>query len=77
MMILPTCQQVSKTLAEATGTIPWHQALLLRLHLAMCGHCAKVAGELRLLGAAFRSYRPDAASVEALQKKILARVRKA
>lgn len=73
-MILPTCRQVSKTLAESADDLPWHQALLLRVHLAMCDHCAEFARELRGLGAVFRSFRPQPPAVEALQEKLLKRL---
>lgn len=76
MMMLPSCQEVTKTLAEAADPIPWHKAALLRLHMAMCDHCSRFERQLRLIGDALRSRRPSPASVQAVQKKLRDRLTK-
>lgn len=76
MMFLPTCKDVSTALAEASDELPWHRALLFRLHLGMCDHCSRFQRQLRLLGDAFRAQRPSRVAVESLQNKLLDRFKK-
>ncbi len=75
-MILPSCREVTQTLAEADKDLSWPRRLLFKLHMGMCDHCARFAKQLRLLGNVIRARRPDAASVEALQKKLRDRLTK-
>lgn len=77
-MMLPTCREVSRCLAEgALETSPWHRRLLVRLHLSMCAHCSRFARQLRLLGRAWRERfsAPPPERLEALKRRLQARLK--
>ena len=78
-MILPSCREVSRCLAEGEPeNSPWHRRLLVRLHLSMCAHCARIARQLKLLGLAWRerfSVPLPPERLEALKLRLLARLK--
>lgn len=78
-MMLPSCREVSRCLAEgALETAPWHRRLLVRLHLSMCVHCSRFARQLQLIGRAWRERYAVPLSperLEALKRRLLARLR--
>jgi len=74
MKFLPTCLEVSTALARGEDAGP-----LARLHLLICGHCRKFKRQLGLIAAALRERvfeTPDAARAAALEKAVLARLRR-
>lgn len=79
-MMLPSCREVSRCLAEGTlESAPWHRRLLVRLHLSMCAHCSRFARQLELLGRAWRKRYAVPLSperLEALKRRLLARLKK-
>ena len=51
MFMMPSCKEVSWLLSdERDRRLGFMERLGLRLHLAMCAACARVPGQLRLLG---------------------------
>ena len=71
-----SCREVSHLIAgrplEETG---WWRRLSLRLHLAMCRHCRRYAGQMQAITQAIRtlgrSRREDPQTLERLSRSIL------
>lgn len=72
---MPTCQEVVRLLATGGGASDWTvRALLLRLHLLLCGDCRRYAREIAALGPLIRETltQPlDAERLAALERAIL------
>ena len=51
-----SCHQATQLISESLDRkLPWPRRLALRLHLAMCAHCARAARQLHLLQKLFRA----------------------
>ena len=72
---MPTCREVVRLLATGVGTSDWTvRALLLRLHLLLCGDCRRYAREIAALGPMIRETRTeplDAERLAVLERAIL------
>lgn len=50
-----SCREVTaRASALIDHELSWSKRLQIRIHLAMCGHCSRFVGQLRLLRAALR-----------------------
>lgn len=76
--MMPSCREVSRLLASGeVDTAPAVRRILTRLHLLMCGDCARYSRELRHLGEAARQALRsplDPQRLAALERAILERV---
>lgn len=75
--MMPTCREVTGLIAAGEiESASMMSRLRIRLHLAMCAHCARFARQLRVIAQAVREAwapRPQA-DVEDLKRRILERL---
>lgn len=51
-----SCHEATQLISESLDRkLPWSYRLALRLHLAICAHCARAARQLHLLRRLFRA----------------------
>lgn len=79
MMGMPTCREVTRTVASGSlGEASFLQRIGFRMHVMMCRHCRRYARQIRALGMAARELltRPsgERESFERLRKALLGRV---
>ena len=52
------CRDVTRLVSQAQDApLPWHQRLKVRLHLSICGACARFERQVRFLREAAQRYR--------------------
>lgn len=79
MWFMPSCREITDRLAEGESeSAPWRMRLLIRMHLAMCVHCGRFAGQLALIAKALRerwTAEPRPEFLDAVKRRILARLK--
>ncbi len=71
-----TCKEVATTIAQdESGRGGWRHTWALRLHLLMCRHCRRYAGQIQAIGPAvrrlLREHGDDPKAVARLEAAIL------
>jgi hypothetical protein len=73
MMGMPQCREVARAIAaDQLVDAPFRRRAAVRLHLLLCSHCRRYAGQIRAIGVAAR----DVFSRPAGQQARLARLRR-
>ena len=74
--MMPSCREVTNLLTSE-GEATWWRSVTVRMHIAMCKHCALFARQIRLLSQALRvSWAPPAAEdVAVLKRRVIERLR--
>lgn len=76
--LMPSCREVSDlVLDRSLDRAPWHQRMLIRMHLGMCEHCARFARQIELVAAALRELwtdNPTPERLKELKRHIIARL---
>lgn len=79
MPFMSSCKELTDTLAEGElESVYWHKRLLIRMHLAMCVHCNRFAGQLALIAKALREHWKPRARVhgyDAVKRRILSHLK--
>ena len=76
---IPPCREVASRLAhgEFEGA-SWRARLILRVHLFMCRHCRRFAGQMRLVSEGLRTAwkgNPSGERLNAARRRILSRLK--
>ncbi len=70
-----SCKNVARLLAsDQLQSEDWWIRLEVRLHLAMCGLCSRLARQLKQLRAGARNIREQNETDEGLEKRVLERL---
>jgi anti-sigma factor ChrR (cupin superfamily) len=75
--MMPSCREVTSLLAsDDAASASWMKRILIRVHLSMCEHCARLARQLRAISQTLRlAWAPlPANDNEPLKRRILDRL---
>lgn len=70
-----SCKDVAKLLLRDELKVqPWRKRLEIRMHLAMCGMCARLARQIRQMGAGIRQTMGKINAGDDFEQKLLKRL---